>query len=194
MSIFEEAINLLEPVNQKLNDKDFLDNCLTKLYGDVGLKYEVSDKGKIKIPHNSSGIYMFWADLSSFKENNTESLNALCSQFLDNWDKPTENISYFPKSNQGRTEKTLINIEKGDMFPFYLGKSQNIEKRVDQHLYLKAESSTYALKLSNRPKLLKNIVFEITWLPLETTSETYFLVSRVESLLRDLINPIVGKQ
>jgi len=194
MSIFEEAINLLEPVNKKLNGQCFLDDCLTKLYGGVGLKYEVSDKGEIQIPYNKSSVYMFWADLSSFKENNTESIKVLCSQFLDSWDEPTENISYFPKSNQERTEKTLTNIEEGDMFPFYLGKSQNIEKRVNQHLYLKAESSTYALKLKSRPELLKNIVFEITWLPLETTSETYFLVSRVESLLRDLINPIVGKQ
>lgn len=191
--IFKKVIDTLKPVNRMLSDEKFIASCADVLRGD-GVIFKVSDRKKVVIPYEGSGIYMFWAKLSTCINNNEYPLEQLLSAFLDNWDQHTESVSYFPKSNRERTKKTLGTIKSGNMVPFYLGKSEKLAHRINQHLYIEPNKRTYALKLKSRVTLLKGITFKITWLPLETTKENYFIVSKAESLLRETLLPIIGKQ
>lgn len=75
-----------------------------------------------------------------------------------------------------------------------MGRSENISNRIDQHLYLEPQKNTYALKLNHREDLLKEVCFEINWIPFDTDPEQYFLIDRIESILRDVFMPIIGKQ
>lgn len=188
--IFNKAIEALQPINELLNKDKFVKSCEKRLC-EKGIKFEVCETDQISVPFNGSGIYMFWANFSEWNKSN-KPWDALLSEFLDNWDKPEENISYFPKSNRKRS--ILGNYDINDFVPFYLGKSKNLADRVNQHLYLEPNKRTYALKLNHRCDLLRGIIFEINWLPLETTKSTYFLVDKVESILREHFMPIVGKQ
>ena len=75
-----------------------------------------------------------------------------------------------------------------------MGKSEKLNARINQHIYLGPNKRTYALKLKSRASFLSGIVFQVTYLPLETTKENYFLIAKVESLLRDALSPVIGKQ
>ncbi|MEY3786467.1 MAG: hypothetical protein RLZ75_672 [Pseudomonadota bacterium] len=187
---FKEVTNLITPINQIIKGDDFINSCLEKIWED-GVKFNVGNEVKVSIPYSGSGIYVIWADLSNWGESE-KPWNILLSDFLDCWDKPEE-ISYFPKSNRTRV-KLADYHEKNVWIPFYIGKSENVANRIEQHLYLDPKKSTYALKLNHRIGLLKGVTFDITWIPLETTKETYFLVAQVESILREKIAPIIGKQ
>lgn len=192
VEIFKQATDAISPINQLLKDDLFISSCAERLRGE-GVVFEADSKD-ITVPYEGSGIYMFWADFTSWSNDSNHTWSKLLSEFLDSWDKPTESVSYFPKSNRGRAKTTLGNTEHGNIVPFYLGKSEHLAKRVDQHLYLDPNKKTYALKLKSRSEFLSGIIFQVTWLPLETTKDNYFLVSKVESLLREELSPIVGKQ
>lgn len=183
---------MIGPINSKLSSDNFIDSSLEKLCGE-GIKYKVSDT-EVAVPYDGAGIYVFWASLDQTNKNNVNFIKKLLVDFLDKWDEPVEEIKYFPKSNKTRMKKTLESFESGNMIPFYLGKSKNVSKRIEQHLYLEPHKKTYSLKLSSRTQLLENVDFEITWLPLGVKSSEYFLVSRIEALLREHLNPIIGKQ
>lgn len=189
---FIQVAEAVKPVNALLQHPDFLATCVDVL-SLPGVPYSVVASGRVTVPYDGAGIYLLWADFSRW-DRGRDHWDALFREFLDKWDRPTEKISYFPKSNRGRCKTSLGAYEPGTMVPFYLGKSEKVGSRVDQHLYLAPGKRTYALKLAHRSSLLSGIDFEINWLPLATTRDNYFLVSRVESLLRDRLNPIIGKQ
>lgn len=189
---FLQATEAVKPVNALLQHPDFLATCIAVL-SLPGVPYSVAAAERVNVPYDGAGIYLLWADFSRW-HHGRDNCDELFREFLDKWDKPTEQISYFPKSNRGRSKTSLGTYEPGTMVPFYLGKSEKVGSRIDQHLYLPPGKRTYALKLSHRSALLSGIDFKINWLPLATTRDNYFLVSRVESLLRDRLNPIIGKQ
>lgn len=188
--IFRQAIDALKPVNELLQMPEFLNSCADALQM-KGIEYTVGASNRLVIPCDGPGIYMFWVELANWGGED-KPWNLLLSEFLDRWDKPEELITYFPKSNKKRSK--LGDHCNNELIPFYLGKSEQLSNRIEQHIYLKPNKRTYALKLDHRVSLLRDVRFEINWLPLEANKSTYFLVAQVESLLREHFMPIIGKQ
>ena len=129
------------------------------------------------------GIYF----LEIYKGNDSENLNEWKVNFSKKWKKDKINKSPIIASNR---LKELS--EFNEWIPFYLGKSEKIQKRITEHLTLKKEKSTYALKLNSRESLIKNR-FRLSIIQIDT--EHYDLIMhKIEHFLRKKYNPIIGKQ
>lgn len=82
--------------------------------------------------------------------------------------------------------------EFNEWIPFYLGKSEKIQKRILEHISLPITSTTSALKLKLRTNFQKD-TFRLSVAKIET--QHYALVMhKIEQVLRKKHNPIVGKQ
>ena len=105
------------------------------------------------------------------------------------FDGQWENLKYTPKLSTGRIKK---HTELNEWIPLYIGKSRDVGKRIDGHLFLGLEKSTYALKLMAREKLI-NETFRLKTLKVDVKNYDA-IVPRIESQLRNTIYPIIGKQ
>jgi len=81
----------------------------------------------------------------------------------------------------------------------YIGKSENLNERVHQHLNLKV-TSTSALKLKRRASLNKIASYKVVYYSLEDLDKKLdksliqFVITNLESKIRNKIEPIIGKQ
>jgi hypothetical protein len=137
----------------------------------------------LEIPKRAKGIYFF-----EIKKNDTSlAFNDWITAFKEEWEK--NEIRNRPKSRKISIEK--LSGFTDDWIPFYIGKSKNIQHRVNQHISL-GETSTYALKL----KAMKNLddkTFRLSYIIIDT--EHYDMVMpKIEQVLREKYNPIIGKQ
>lgn len=191
--IFNKAIVLLNSVNKLFEEDEFISSCANTLSATAnGLPFQVGTL--LSVPYTDSGIYMIWADFSNWKNDSEQSWEELFSRFLDEWNTPTEPVLYFPKATK-KSIKNAKNYLRTDMIPFYIGKAKNISERIiNEHLDGNSTEMPYALKLNSRVDFLNAINFKITYLPLETDDDTYFVVERVEYLLRKKLKPLIGKQ
>ena len=131
------------------------------------------------------GIYLIEVkndkSFSSFKD--------WVTKFQKEWENDLYQEKFTPNLKKKRIDKH--NILK-DWIPLYLGKSKNIYKRVHGHIHLNLENKTYALKLLSR-KHLENHVFRLSAMEIKVVNYDT-IVPEVERKLRDIINPIIGKQ
>lgn len=79
-----------------------------------------------------------------------------------------------------------------EWIPLYIGKSKKINKRVEKHIFKEINKTTYALKLKARGNLDKE-TFRLKTIKLDVTNYDSILPI-IERILRDQINPIIGKQ
>ena len=92
--------------------------------------------------------------------------------------------------------KTNSNL-KGAKFEkdcfLYLGKAENVQKRLDEHLG-GADKAPYSLKLghANRNHLLGNVELYVFYLKKDFEPYALTILSSVESHLHDLLKPCVG--
>ena len=82
--------------------------------------------------------------------------------------------------------------ENSEWVPFYIGKSKDIKKRVSDHIETTLGKPPFALKLLGRRNLIDE-TFRLSYIPIKVTNYDV-IVPLVEKTLRDLKNPIVGKQ
>lgn len=74
----------------------------------------------------------------------------------------------------------------------YIGKSNNINGRVREHIHKRLDQHTFALKLNEREHAKKE-TFRLSIIQIPT--ENYNMIMPVvESTLRKKINPIIGRQ
>jgi hypothetical protein len=88
-------------------------------------------------------------------------------------------------------------LKNDGKIPFYLGKTERICSRINQHIFLDEKSRTYALKLNAMRKANNNISmldFEVSFLPFPFSKKGMFLLEIIESSLRDSLNPVMGRQ
>ncbi len=113
--------------------------------------------------------------------------------FEKKWKKDIVKKSPLISPKRLKNNSKFIDFNTVEWLPFYIGKSQNIKKRIKEHLYsLSIESSTSALKLNHRINLHEEI-FRLSIVKIDT--KHYDLVMhKVEQVLRDKYNPIIGKQ
>lgn len=155
----------------KLQEKDLLE--LTE-----SLETEYKEK---------KGIYFFQIE------------NDLKSKNFDEWYKDFEKRWVCCNNKITHTSKTVaprIKSHKGnkiDWIPLYIGKAENLSKRVKEHLSNGAASTTYALKLKERKSCLKDYNFKLSVIDIDVENYDQ-IVPIIENTLRDKYKPIIGKQ
>jgi len=89
---------------------------------------------------------------------------------------------------------------KDKSYCLYLGKSENLIKRIEQHIHQKTKPSTYGLKLSEHDRLHLNNTFEFSYFVIKENPQKineealkYMLIA-LEKKLRVELSPLVGKQ
>lgn len=97
---------------------------------------------------------------------------------------------YYPK----RAEHHLKALAAGEPIPLYLGKRESIADRIKSHVQSPLDSGTYALKLRARPQLLSDVEVTYSYQAFDVPRISYFGVGLIESELRKILNPILGKQ
>lgn len=188
MSYFEVANEVKENSMKSISPlmgRAFIEDCINELNKKVPIYFRSKD-WCFKL-FDSPGIYLFWVKFA----------NKDLSDFQNSWESAKKTISYYPQFNKKRAEKAEKQYNLEDYLPFYLGKSENIKSRVIQHIDLKGNKTTYALKLKAICKDQENIgqnQFFVSQLRFPFSDESYFLLDIVEKELRNRLNPIIGKQ
>jgi predicted GIY-YIG superfamily endonuclease len=95
--------------------------------------------------------------------------------------------------------ETYKNIDTQNKYPFYLGKAENLRKRIEEHIQHRDKKSTYSLKLNGRTNFnSENISFAVWYLPNELKRHPkpikQFIITELEKKLRNKLNPWIGKQ
>lgn len=90
------------------------------------------------------------------------------------------------------------NKELNGSYSFYVGKSEKLSKRINEHLTHHNNHATYGLKLANR-KNFNLHDFEIGYwvLPLDNTFSKeikQFIITTLEQKVREKLNPLIGKK
>jgi hypothetical protein len=188
--IFGEATDALRRVSHRLEGDAFILSCREVLCAD-GYRFRLDCD--VSIPYRGPGIYLFWADLLGSGYGSKGSREKRLFDFLALWDRPAASVRCFPRANRTRAKHALRIYASEDMIPLYLGKSERVADRVIQHIDIDGSKSTYALKLRAREDLLRVVEMRVNCLPLPVTKDSYFLVARLETLLRNEFMPIIGK-
>jgi len=76
--------------------------------------------------------------------------------------------------------------------PLYIGKSMKIKDRVFEHIYLKLDQPTTGLKLNVRENM-HGETFRISYINIPTVNYDWVMPT-LEKILRDRLNPIIGRQ
>jgi len=134
---------------------------------------------------NFKGIYLF-------EIKNTElnpDARVWMAAFKTLWRHPDYDRKFTPGIKAIRTKThSLIN----EWVPLYIGKSRNVGNRINEHIIKELTKTTFAMKLKARKNLYGSI-FRVKILKMDV--ENYdVIVPFLESVLRDKLNPIVGKQ
>lgn len=111
------------------------------------------------------------------------------SKFRNIWEDDRFKAKFVPNIREKRIKQHQILKE---WVPIYIGKSKSISARVYEHIYKDLNKTTFALKLMARDNL-KNELFRLSYLPIKTDNYDW-VVSTVERVLRDKLNPIIGRQ
>lgn len=79
-----------------------------------------------------------------------------------------------------------------EWIPLYIGKSRNIGGRITEHVHQVKDRRTFSMKLKARTNLHGNVL-RVSWIPLDVVNYD-MIAPAIESMLRDRINPILGRQ
>jgi len=95
----------------------------------------------------------------------------------------------------------LLIDQSRDWHPFYLGKAENIHKRINEHCLQEKHKKTFSLKLKHRQYLLENSKLSVSAFTLNNLelkfndkSALQFVLTNLEKEMRKKINPWIGKQ
>lgn len=201
--------NLLLKVSNDFNNSN--NHVLIKL--DESLN-ELQEKVN-PLPTNA-GVYLFEINLQSFY---TEQLNSFIednhstkikkSKIRDNfyehlkksWLSNTRNNSKHPKLIRKRFKYHYSlrpyrnNFESNEWIPLYLGISHNIQERILEHI--NCDSDTYSMKLLHLSETaFKEIPIRVSTsvIPNIELNRRYMIVKEIETILREKLHPLVGKQ
>jgi len=131
------------------------------------------------------GLYLF--DIRS--EEQGGKVKKWMDEFTDLWRSEAYHLQWTPGIKNIRKR---AHTEIDDWVPLYIGKSKNVGNRINEHILKELKKTTFAMKLKAR-KNLYGRTFRIKVLKMDV--ENYdVLVPHLELLLRNILNPIVGKQ
>ena len=106
-----------------------------------------------------------------------------------------EGISNIPKAIKSRFDK--CKLENG-FYPFYIGKSEHLSTRVDEHLNHHKTHSTYGMKLKTRTNFKIEDFYVGHWclenMPTISQAVKQFIITTIEQKVREKLNPLIGKK
>ena len=177
----DRAISVqLEALKNQISKDDLKVHHTFKL-SELNEEFIIADK-------EFSGIYFF-----EIQNNGSYSdYGKWIKQFLKSWNNGKYKGKKIPLLYSGRCEKHNGTLKPDEWIPLYIGKSQKVTHRINQHLFLDIKSGTYAMKLKAHTELAQE-TFRVSTLEVNVTNYDT-IVPVVESVLRDQLNPIVGKQ
>jgi hypothetical protein len=133
---------------------------------------------------NYSAIYLI-----EMKTNNNQTFQDWFSNFQPLWEAPIYKDKFVPNTKKKRVKK---NIDLLPWIPLYIGKSKNISQRIKEHIELKLDRPTNAMKLRERTNIYRQVYRVST---IEINVNNYDLIMpQFENILRDRINPILGRK
>ena len=188
----------MEYINQKLSELGSLrkelihGTSIWKLAKQIKMRAKPLDlkaKNETLSIESAPGLYYFEAKF------NFQDFNKL-EEFGNKWGvirktKEPKGVSrYYPE----RAKHHKKRLKRYGFIPFYLGKREDISNRIIGHLDGIKESGTYSLKLRSRPEIIKGITFRYSYINFDLENDSYFGVELLERELREIFNPIIGKQ
>lgn len=150
---------------------------------------ELGEGYELPVLPQGPGIYYFEA---KFKFTTPSEL----SEFGQRWGRARAETQdgKMPRYYPSRAEHHFAALKAGEPIPFYLGKRESIADRIKNHLELPLNSGTYALKLRARPLVIRDVEITYSYQSFEIPLTAYFGVGLIESELRKILNPILGRQ
>jgi len=134
---------------------------------------------------NDFGVYLF-----QFYPNEQFDIN----DFKKNW-KSHDSPIHAPIISKSRIQ--FDNHKK--WYPFYIGKTEKLSNRINEHCFQESAKTTYGLKLSHRKELILNAKFCFSYFRI-TDDKTLnknaiqFVMTNLEREIRNKIKPWIGKQ
>lgn len=110
-------------------------------------------------------------------------------EFCCRWQDPLYVKKWVSNPKKMRLSK---HTELKDWIPLYIGKSKKIKDRLYEHIHLKLDQPTTGLKLKIRENM-QNEVFRVSFINMPTQNYDW-VMPKFEKILRDRINPIIGRQ
>jgi hypothetical protein len=130
------------------------------------------------------GIYLI-----EIKTKNNQTFDDWLTNFKNQWEDHKYKHKFVPNIKAKRTKQHSVLSE---WIPLYIGKSKDISKRIKEHLDLKLDRPTTALKLRERSNIYQQ-EFRVSTINIKV--DNYDLIMpQFENLMRDRINPILGRQ
>lgn len=134
---------------------------------------------------NFQGIYLF-----EIRNNGLyEDFPSWAKNFSDEWHDEKYRKRFVSNIKAKRIKK---HTELLPWIPLYIGKSKNIRERVHDHIFKSLDQTTFAMKLAAREHLKKETL-RLSFIKVETAHYDW-VTPVLEGMLRDRINPIIGKQ
>ncbi|MBP8628021.1 MAG: hypothetical protein KBI04_05455 [Paludibacteraceae bacterium] len=133
---------------------------------------------------NFSGIYLI-----EIKTDPQRNYKEWLTEFKNEWEKEEFKKSFVPNL---KVKRTIKHNQLDSWFPLYLGKSKAISKRIKEHIDLSLTQPTTSLKLKAR-KNLYGCEFRVSVVRVNVSNYD-LIMPQLETLLRNRINPILGRQ
>lgn len=133
---------------------------------------------------NFAGIYLI-----EIKTNPQKNYKEWLDEFKNEWEKAEFKKAFVPNL---KSKRTIKHNQLGQWFPLYLGKSRAISKRIKEHIDLSLKQPTTSLKLKAR-KNLYGSEFRVSVVRVNVSNYD-LIMPQLETLLRNRINPILGRQ
>jgi hypothetical protein len=171
--ITQNSTNILKQIEENI---EVIDNNYTN--------FKIQD-----IDKNAWGVYVFYITPAN-SILTYEDLNNLWSTDLQN------NILHSPRIIKKRFQK--LNADQS--YCFYVGKSEKLEYRINQHIHQRTKHTTYGLKISEHDRLHSENTFSYSYFILKTKPADSIkdgmkcLLVTLERHLRTNLRPLIGKQ
>ena len=139
--------------------------------------------------YKKQGVYLFELNLDSPNLVGTKRETKI-KNFAADWSKK-KNDSFFSSSVIKKRLELRANFNE-QWLPLYIGKNKDVYKRIVEHIDLSSTKNTYAMKLKDRINL-HGSEFRVSIIEIDVKNYD-FIVPYIERSLREVYNPLIGKQ
>ena len=188
MERLEAALKQLVRAHSKLTEHAPI-TALAQHLRETQKTLDLGEDNELPVLPQKPGIYYFEAKFKFYTA-------AELGEFGERWGKirAKAHDGTIPRYYPSRVKHHLAALAAGKPIPFYLGKRESIADRIKNHVESLLDSETYALKLRARPHLIRDVEITYSYQSFEAPPTSYFGVGLIESELRKILNPILGKQ
>jgi len=176
---------------REIRSEAFLKACCEALESRADFSLDVEFNGPLL---DDNGIYLFWVKIPTCLVEREKALDHV----LKVWDGERVHLGVikYPKVVKKRARETLLSNKENEWVPLYIGKTENLAKRVAEHIDLSSDKATYSMKLRASRDLFSKHKWEfaVSTISFGKLGDAYYLCEIVESELRKILKPVIGKQ